>query len=187
MPTISLIGRLRRQEDLRRLESAGGCGHHGIAYLRHSWKAASGTAERGHDPRSSRKSPWDNLVFTADPPRQILERLEAQGYGDVVLAGGTCVNSLFAREGLIDAVVVTLSPKIFGTGLGLFSPDVAMDLSLEEVERAGSELVVLSYRVLQARVSETPKPAVAWACVLIKVFRLSGRLRQRTERLTTSC
>ncbi len=102
----------------------------------------------------SRKSPGDNLVFTADPPRQILERLEAQGYGDVVLAGGTCVNSLFAREGLIDAVVVTLSPKIFGTGLGLFSPDVAMDLSLEEVERAGSELVVLRYRVLQARVSE---------------------------------
>jgi dihydrofolate reductase len=50
--------------------------------------------------------------------------------------------------------VVTLSPKIFGTGLGLFSPDVAMDLSLEEVERAGSELVVLRYRVLQARVSE---------------------------------
>ncbi|SMC16450.1 dihydrofolate reductase [Desulfacinum hydrothermale DSM 13146] len=102
----------------------------------------------------SRKSPWENLVFSGDPPQRILEWLEGQGYEEVILAGGPHINSLFARQGLIDSVIVTVSPKIFGTGLGLFGPDIAMDLTLKEVQRVGAELVLLRYGVLGVKTSE---------------------------------
>ncbi len=97
----------------------------------------------------SRTSPWTNLVFTQDPPRKILGWLESLGYREVVLAGGALINSLFAAENLIDRLIVTVSPKIFGTGISLFSPEISMDLSLEDIQRAGKELVVLSYKVLK--------------------------------------
>lgn len=98
---------------------------------------------------ASRKSSWDNVVFTTEPPRQVLAWLESLGYAEVILAGGAVTNSLFAAENLIDRIVVTVSPKIFGTGISLFTPEISMDLALETVERLGQDLVVLSYRVLQ--------------------------------------
>lgn len=100
------------------------------------------------DPR--RTSAWTNLVFTLDPPRNLLKWLESLGYREVILAGGALVNSLFAAEDLIDRIIVTVSPKIFGTGVSLFSPEISMDLRLEDVQRMGRDLVVLSYKVLKA-------------------------------------
>lgn len=97
----------------------------------------------------SRTSSWNNVVFTTEPPRRILAWLESLGYKEVIVAGGALINSLFAAEGLIDRLIVTVSSKIFGTGISLFSPEISMDLDLETVERLGKNLVVLSYRVLK--------------------------------------
>ena len=95
----------------------------------------------------SRKSEWENLVYTDKPPPAILSDLEAEGFTQVVLAGGTLINSLFAQARLIDEVIVTVSPFIFGYGLSLFSEEIAMDLELREVERLGQNLVYLRYHV----------------------------------------
>jgi len=95
----------------------------------------------------SRKSEWENLVYTDKPPPAILSDLEAEGFTQVVLAGGTLINSLFAQARLIDEVIVTVSPFIFGYGLSLFSEEIAMDLELREVERLGQNLVYLRYKV----------------------------------------
>jgi len=95
-----------------------------------------------------RISEWDNLTYTGDDPRTILNNLEGDGFSEVVLAGGAQVNSLFAQEGLIDEIIVTVSPMIFGTGLSLFTESVSMDLELKEAERMGRNLVRLRYRVL---------------------------------------
>ena len=43
-----------------------------------------------------RVSQWDNLVYTSQSPRAILEGLEKEGYERVVLAGGARINTLFA-------------------------------------------------------------------------------------------
>ena len=55
--------------------------------------------------------------------------------------------SLFAEEKLIDEIVVTISPKIFGCGLSLFLQEVSMELELESVDTLGRNLVCLKYRV----------------------------------------
>jgi dihydrofolate reductase len=95
----------------------------------------------------SRKSEWENLVYTDRPPAAILSDLEAEGFTQVVLAGGSLINSLFAQAKLIDEVIITVSPFIFGYGLSLFSEEIAMDLELREVERLGQNLVYLRYKV----------------------------------------
>lgn len=97
----------------------------------------------------NRKSQWENLVYTDKKPNEILKDLEADGYSNVVLAGGATINSLFATEKLIDEIIVTVSPKIFGYGISLFSEDISMDLNLTAAERVSPDLVCLKYKVIK--------------------------------------
>jgi dihydrofolate reductase len=66
-----------------------------------------------------------------------------------VLGGGSNINYLFAREGLIDEILVTFSPKIFGAGLSLFSDKIIMDLALLETGTLGTHTVFARYRVIR--------------------------------------
>jgi dihydrofolate reductase len=50
---------------------------------------------------------------------------------------------------LIDEIIVTISPKIFGYGISLFSDQTSMELELKEVERVGTDLVCLTYKVIK--------------------------------------
>ncbi len=94
-----------------------------------------------------RKSSWENLVFTDKEPRNILSGLEKEGFSEAVLAGGAKINSLFAKEGLIDEIVVTISPLIFGQGFSLFDEYISMNLNLEQVERLGENAIYAMYKV----------------------------------------
>lgn len=96
-----------------------------------------------------RVSQWENLWFTDASPREVMEVLEKEGYREAILAGGALVNSLFAEAGLIDEIIVTISPTIFGYGLSLFTQEIAMDLKLMDVRRLGTDLVCLEYRVIK--------------------------------------
>ncbi len=90
-----------------------------------------------------------NLVFTDLAPAALLEDLKKAGYSEVILGGGSTINSLFARANLIDEMVLTIAPKIFGTGLGLFSDELDLNLQLQSVGKLDTERVVLRYKVLK--------------------------------------
>jgi dihydrofolate reductase len=97
----------------------------------------------------NRISEWDNLIYTDKKPAEILKELEKEGYSSVILAGGAVINSLFARDKLIDEIIVTVSPKIFGYGISLFTENISMDLELKDAERVGTDLVCLKYKVIK--------------------------------------
>jgi dihydrofolate reductase len=97
------------------------------------------------DPR--RISTWDNLVYTSLQPQDLLAQLASEGYREVVLAGGTRINSLFVRAGLIDELIVTVTPMIFGTGIGLFEEGIEVDLVLTDLRRLDDARVCLHYRI----------------------------------------
>ncbi len=97
----------------------------------------------------SRKSDAPNLVFTDMEPEALLASLKSEGFDKVILVGGAIVNSIFASKNLIDEVAVTISPKIFGSGLSLFSGEHDLDLELKEVVRLGHNSVFLRYAVLK--------------------------------------
>jgi dihydrofolate reductase len=89
----------------------------------------------------------ENLVFTSLSPQDILAKLVSLGNDHVVLTGGTTINSLFAEEGLIDEIIVTVSPVVFGEGLGVFAPEISLDLTLEKSEPLGDNSRTLYYKV----------------------------------------
>ena len=97
----------------------------------------------------NRKSEWENLVYTDKKPREILDDLAQNGFSSVIVAGGALVNSLFAEENLIDEIIVTISPKIFGYGISLFTEEISMNLELKEMKRLAPNLVCLKYKVLK--------------------------------------
>lgn len=99
----------------------------------------------------ARVSHQDNLLFTSRAPREILDTLAAEGHAEAVLAGGATVNTLFAREDLIDEMIVTIAPRLFGQGLSLFEPGVEMSLRLLSVDRLGEQMVQLRYARTGAR------------------------------------
>jgi dihydrofolate reductase len=95
-----------------------------------------------------RTSQEENLIFTDQSPGQILKGLKEEGFERVILIGGAIINSLFAGEGLITQIHVTLVPALFGRGLSLFRDP--LDLALELVENREIEKghLLLVYRVL---------------------------------------
>ena len=95
-----------------------------------------------------RTSQEENLIFTDQSPGQIIKGLKEEGFERVILIGGAIINSLFAGEGLITQIHVTLVPALFGRGLSLFRDP--LDLALELVENREIEKghLLLVYRVL---------------------------------------
>ncbi|MEN8245876.1 MAG: dihydrofolate reductase family protein [Thermodesulfobacteriota bacterium] len=98
--------------------------------------------------RKDRVAPWDNVVFTDLSPNNLLKSLEQEGYEHVVVSGGATINALFAQQGVIDELVLTYSPTIFGSGVPLFAGEVSMQLALIKVSRMGDNLIYAHYKVI---------------------------------------
>jgi dihydrofolate reductase len=108
--------------------------------------------KRLHIVLSRKASDWDerekNVIFTSLPPRKILEKLEKLSFENPILVGGRIINTLFARENLIDELIVTISPLVFGHGLGIFDETIQMKLKKKSIEKLGENSLVVIYSVL---------------------------------------
>ena len=96
-----------------------------------------------------RKSLDDNLIFTDNSPQKILKDLEKEGFKNVALIGGSVINSLFARENLINEIHVTVAPILFGKGLSMFDTTLNLKLEFMETREIDKGYVLLKYRVIQ--------------------------------------
>lgn len=90
----------------------------------------------------------ENLVFWNKSPENVLQELEKRGYSDVILAGGAIINTLFVKARLIDEILLTVSPKLFGQGLPLFSESCDLDLELLAVDKLETHTLLLQYRII---------------------------------------
>ncbi len=97
----------------------------------------------------SRTSDQENLVFTSDLPADILNQLKEEGFPEAILAGGAQINTLFARENLIDELAITIAPEIFGSGIGLFASEIEMQLELLSHEKIDENTIFVRYKVLK--------------------------------------
>lgn len=88
------------------------------------------------------------LEFTNDPADVIVDRLRADGHRRVAVLGGGVVYRAFLASALLTDVVVTLEPRVFGTGTRLAGTDVALDpaLRLTGVEHLSDDTLLLRYR-----------------------------------------
>jgi len=92
----------------------------------------------------------NQLEYTNKPPQELIESLGQRGYKEVILGGGTTINSLFLQAGLINEIQITIEPLLFGGGLTLFRDlDLNLKLELLEIKDLGQNVVNLRYKVLQ--------------------------------------
>lgn len=88
------------------------------------------------------------LMFYSDSPEQLLRELCAKGYEKAILAGGATINSLFIKLQLVDELLLTISPKLFGQGITLFSERLDLDLELIGIQQLEAGNVLLRYGIL---------------------------------------
>ena len=96
---------------------------------------------------TERKSHNSDLIFTDQPAGDILKSLQEEGFEEAVLVGGSVINTLFAKENLIDEIHVTMVPEIFGRGLSLFNEPLDVRLKLLDVKKIDTENILFRYRV----------------------------------------
>ena len=90
------------------------------------------------------------LEYFKGPPVQVLKHLESKGYETAILGGGAGTNSAFLKAGLVDEILITIEPKVFGRGLNFTEgEDLDMELELLESKEIGDNAVQLRYRVIK--------------------------------------
>lgn len=91
----------------------------------------------------------EGVKYVSGEPEDVLKELEEMGYKSAVLGGGSFINGLFLKKGLIDEILITMEPKIFGDGISLFKGDFDVDLKLIDVKKINDDSIVLRYKVIK--------------------------------------
>jgi len=81
-------------------------------------------------------------------PQKVLLELEGMGYKSALLGGGSFLNSLFLENKLISEIILTVEPKIFGSGLSLFNRDLNANLKLLEFKKLNEDTLMIRYKVI---------------------------------------
>lgn len=56
------------------------------------------------------------LEFSNESPKELVQRLEQQGYQEMLLVGGGQTNAQFLKDGVLTDLFLTIEPKAFGKG-----------------------------------------------------------------------
>ena len=92
----------------------------------------------------------DKLEFISGSPQEAIEYLEKKGYQSAALIGGAKTNAEFFKAGLVDELLLTIEPKLFGQGLNLTgNTDLDLNLKLLELKKLNPNTVWLRYQVIK--------------------------------------
>jgi dihydrofolate reductase len=90
----------------------------------------------------------ENVKWVAGEPKPVVEEIEKMGFKSAILGGGAGINSLFLKNKLIDEIILTIEPKIFGVGLSLFADEFNINLKLVNIEKLNNDSIALKYKVV---------------------------------------
>lgn len=88
------------------------------------------------------------VKWVTGEPEAVLEELEKMGFKSALLGGGTTINAMFLEKKLINEIILTIEPKIFGQGLTLFNKDLDVNLKLLEIKKINEDTLMLKYKVI---------------------------------------
>jgi len=96
----------------------------------------------------SRKEKFDGVEMTEDNPIELVRKLEARGFKEVAICGGSSIYTLFLKAGVVDTIYLTIEPVVFGTGISLFNDSVNTQLQLISESKTENGTLFLEYKVL---------------------------------------
>ena len=88
-----------------------------------------------------------DVVFTKFYPKPLIDDLLSLNCPRVFLIGGSEINTLFAKNNLIDKVWMTFTPRVFGKGLNSFNAELDIKLDLQSHQSFPDGGVLLKYNV----------------------------------------
>lgn len=88
-----------------------------------------------------------DVEATTEPPADLLTRLEREGATAVAICGGASIYDLFVRAGLAQELYLTVTPRLFGQGLGLFEDSLDITLTLLDSTPLDENAVLLHYAI----------------------------------------
>jgi len=98
-------------------------------------------------------------VITVDAtnaePAQVIENLQDQGFGRILIAGGSSVYRQYLAAGVVDRLFLTIEPVLFGAGVKLCDEALVtggkdgaggmVHLDLQNVHQLSGQTIVLEY------------------------------------------
>ncbi|PKM91670.1 dihydrofolate reductase [Candidatus Falkowbacteria bacterium HGW-Falkowbacteria-1] len=90
----------------------------------------------------------EGVKWVSGEPEKVLEELKTLGFKKALLGGGTSLNTLFLQKKLINEIILTVEPKIFGSGLSLFKDDFDLSLELLELKQINQNSYLVRYKVI---------------------------------------
>lgn len=90
----------------------------------------------------------EGVKWVKGEPEKVLEELEKVGFKKALLGGGTGLNTIFLQKKLINEIILTVEPKIFGSGLSLFNDNFDINLELLELKKINNNSYLVRYKVV---------------------------------------
>ncbi|HRE84166.1 MAG TPA: dihydrofolate reductase family protein [Opitutaceae bacterium] len=89
------------------------------------------------------------LEFSSHPVPELVATLRGRGFKNCAILGGAFIHSLFLAERLVDRLILTVEPRLFGGGVPFLRLPTDIHLALERHETLGTgSTLLLTYRVL---------------------------------------
>jgi dihydrofolate reductase len=86
---------------------------------------------------------------SATSPEDALHQLESAGCTEVMISGGSTLNSEFAKLGLINEIRLDVNSVIIGEGIPVLAPaEFALQLKLLSTERVSTDIIEMIYQVI---------------------------------------
>lgn len=90
---------------------------------------------------------FEGAETTHDEPTVLLEKLEARGFKEVAICGGSHIYTMFLKAQAVNKIYLTIEPIIFGKGITLFKEEMNFHLNLISAEKSESGSILLEYDV----------------------------------------
>jgi dihydrofolate reductase len=90
------------------------------------------------------------VEYTKDSPSMLIQKLEERGFKEVAICGGSTIYTMFMKSGLVKNIYMTIEPRLFGEGMGVFNQELDIKMKLNSVRTVSDEnVVLLEYEVLE--------------------------------------
>jgi dihydrofolate reductase len=96
----------------------------------------------------SKSQHFEGAETTQDDPITLIAKLEARGFKEVAICGGSSIYTMFLKAGIVDEIYLTIEPVIFGKGMSIFTDDINVQLELIESHTTDTGTIFVKYKVL---------------------------------------
>ncbi|MEI8249128.1 MAG: dihydrofolate reductase family protein [Candidatus Taylorbacteria bacterium] len=118
-----------------------------------TWKTLGGRALKDrlnivYSPERLPDMPSEVEITSLDPV-ELIKSLEARGYTEAAICGGSMIYTMFMKSGVVDNLYLTIEPTLFGNGIRLFKDSFDYKLKLLNVEKTEGGTLLVDYEVVK--------------------------------------